>query len=108
MNKEFIYYLALIIEKKWGMFMKSIVEEALARAEREKKERIEGRGFEDVEDEILQVLHELKTVIKVIGVGGGGCNTITRMYEEGIEGQSLLPSIQMSSTFTTQRPTGEF
>jgi len=72
------------------MFMKSIVEEALARAEREKRERIEGRGFEDVEDEILQVLHELKTVIKVIGVGGGGCNTITRMYEEGIEGADLI------------------
>jgi cell division protein FtsZ len=72
------------------MFMKSIVEEALARAEREKRERIEGRGVEDVEDEILQTLHELRTVIKVIGVGGGGCNTISRMFEEGIEGAELI------------------
>lgn len=70
--------------------MKSIVEEALARAEKEKKERMEGRGAENVEDEILQTLRELRTVIKVIGVGGGGCNTISRMFEEGVEGAELI------------------
>lgn len=68
--------------------MKSIVEEALARAEKEKKKFKEKP--EDVEDEILQMLHELRTVIKVIGVGGSGCNTITRMYEEGIDGAELI------------------
>ena len=70
--------------------MKSIVEEALARAERERKEKLEKKGVEDVEDDILQTLHELRTVIKVIGVGGSGCNTISRMYEEGIEGAELI------------------
>ncbi len=64
--------------------MESLVREALARAEEEK------RLTEAEEDEILQVLHELKTVIKVIGVGGSGCNTITRMYDEGIEGAELI------------------
>ena len=64
--------------------MDSIIKSALERAKEEKRE------VEDVEEEILQVLHELKTVIKVIGVGGAGCNTITRMFEEGIEGAELI------------------
>ncbi len=68
--------------------MRSIIEEALERAERE---RIEGLGpAEDVEDEILEVLEQLKTNIKVIGVGGSGCNTVSRMYEEGIAGAELI------------------
>ncbi|RLI80440.1 cell division protein FtsZ [Archaeoglobales archaeon] len=69
--------------------MKSIVEEALQRAEREKRAKIEREPVEGVEDEIIQLLHELKTVIKVIGVGGSGCNTVSRMYEAGIEGADL-------------------
>ncbi len=68
--------------------MKSLIEEALERAERE---RLEGlRPAEDVEDEILEMLEQLKTNIKVIGVGGAGCNTITRMFEEGIAGAELI------------------
>ncbi len=66
--------------------MKSLVEEALARAEMEKHRA----PAENVEDEILQMLHELKTVIRVIGVGGSGCNTVTRMFEEGIDGAELI------------------
>ncbi len=65
--------------------MESLVREALARAERERR-----IPAEDLEEDILQVLEELRTVIKVIGVGGSGCNTITRMFEEGIEGAELI------------------
>ena len=65
--------------------MESLVKEALARAERERK-----MPAEDVEEDILQVLEELRTVIKVIGVGGSGCNTISRMFDEGIEGAELI------------------
>ncbi|AKG92562.1 cell division protein FtsZ [Geoglobus ahangari] len=66
--------------------MDSIVREAIKRANEER------RAFtrEDEDDEILQMLHELKTVIRVVGVGGSGCNTITRMFEEGIEGAELI------------------
>jgi len=42
--------------------MDSLVREALARAEMEKK------PVEGLEEEILQALEELKTVIKVIGL----------------------------------------
>ncbi len=64
--------------------MESIVKEAIKRANEER------RPYTTEEDEILQILHELKTVIKVVGVGGSGCNTITRMFEEGIEGAELI------------------
>ena len=30
-----------------------------------------------------------KGIIKVIGVGGGGCNAVRNMYNEGIEGVTL-------------------
>ena len=63
--------------------MESIVKAALAK----EKENV---PIEEEEEEIIQTLEELKTVIKVIGVGGGGCNTITRMFEEGIEGAELI------------------
>ncbi len=65
--------------------MESLVREALARAERERR-----APAEDLEEDILQVLEELRTVIKVIGVGGSGCNTVSRMFDEGIEGAELI------------------
>lgn len=63
--------------------MKSIVEEALSRA-KEESEHI-SRNNDDLE----QVLRSLMTKITVIGCGGGGCNTIHRMKEEGILGTTL-------------------
>jgi len=36
-----------------------------------------------------QVEDRSKGIIKVIGVGGGGCNAVRNMYDEGIEGVSL-------------------
>lgn len=40
------------------------------------------RDFEPVED-------LMQNIIKVIGVGGGGCNAVSRMYDEGIQGVSF-------------------
>ena len=31
----------------------------------------------------------MQNIIKVIGVGGGGCNAVSRMYKEGIQGVSF-------------------
>ncbi|MFO7967008.1 MAG: cell division protein FtsZ [Archaeoglobaceae archaeon] len=42
------------------------------------------------EEEIVQMLQELKTDIRVLGVGGAGCNTVNRMFEDGIEGAELV------------------
>jgi len=45
----------------------------------------EGEGVEVLEDRDLEsILERSRTVIKVIGCGGSGTNTIQRMTEEGI------------------------
>lgn len=45
---------------------------------------------EDVDKELEQLLESLQVNIKVAGCGGGGCNTITRTFEEGIHGAELI------------------
>ncbi len=40
--------------------------------------------------ELEEILKSLKTNIKIIGCGGGGSNTITRIMEEGIVGAELI------------------
>jgi len=48
-------------------------------------------GMDDFDSEDLEtILTRSKTVIKVIGCGGGGTNTIQRMTEEGIFGAELF------------------
>lgn len=64
--------------------MKSIVEEALNRA----NNMVISEGEED--KELEEILAELQTQIVVIGCGGSGSNTITRMSEEGIHGAELI------------------
>ena len=67
--------------------MKSIIDEALSRAE------LEGRTSPpssiQSDEELVTVLEQLTTVIRVIGSGGGGSNTIARLSEAGIEGAEL-------------------
>ena len=40
--------------------------------------------------ELEAVLASLKTNIKVVGCGGGGCNTINRLAEEGLSGADMI------------------
>ncbi|WP_292370907.1 cell division protein FtsZ [Methanoregula sp. UBA64] len=63
--------------------MRSIVEEALTKA------RDETAAPSQNNEDLDQILSELKTEITVIGCGGSGSNTITRMMEEGIHGAKL-------------------
>ena len=64
--------------------MRSIVEEALTKA------RDETVSVSQNNEDLDQILAELKTEITVIGCGGGGSNTISRMMEEGIHGAKLI------------------
>ena len=43
-------------------------------------------------DELLNfgLEHTRSSIIKVIGVGGGGCNAVKNMFEEGIEGVNFM------------------
>ena len=43
---------------------------------------------EILQDFILPVEDKMQGIIKVIGVGGGGCNAVRNMYNEGVEGVS--------------------
>ncbi|RLG16946.1 cell division protein FtsZ, partial [Nanoarchaeota archaeon] len=67
--------------------MASIIEEAIEETPVEgvKAPRIESKT-KDVDRELLELLEKKRTAIKVVGVGGGGGNTITRMSEVGIVG----------------------
>lgn len=84
--------------------MKSIIDEALNRAEFEGRaapkratendedlevRRAPAKVMENDED-LVAILEGLTTVIKVIGCGGGGSNTIERLAETGIEGAELF------------------
>ncbi|MDY6931942.1 MAG: cell division protein FtsZ [Halobacteriota archaeon] len=69
--------------------MKSIVEEALSRAEVVTASR-ERSSSSECDEELERILQELKTDIKVVGCGGGGSNTVQRMEEEGIKGAELF------------------
>ncbi|HOO52768.1 MAG TPA: cell division protein FtsZ [Methanothrix sp.] len=86
------------------MDVKSIIDEALNRAELEGR-TAPSRSMENDEDldsrmapsrsrgndeDLVAVLEQLTTVIRVIGCGGGGSNTIERLAETGIEGAELF------------------
>ncbi|MCE5295691.1 MAG: cell division protein FtsZ [Euryarchaeota archaeon] len=72
--------------------MKSLVEEALAK-ENDVPMRPEPRMqmmpppmMDNSDAELIELLQKLRTNIKIIGVGGGGSNTISRISEENIAG----------------------
>lgn len=76
--------------------MKSIVRDMISRPPVERSPSamppppevpIEPLGADD--EDLEKVLEGLKTCIKIIGCGGGGCNTINRIVEAGIPGVSL-------------------
>ena len=75
--------------------MKSIISEALDRAQEE--ERLKGSS-EIPEDpsvspddlELEKILESLRVNIKIFGCGGGGSNTVNRLVESGISGADLF------------------
>ena len=57
--------------------MKYIIDDAMGRAEAES--RVKPSSMIKSDEELVSVLEELTTVIRVIGCGGGGSNTIDRL-----------------------------
>ena len=39
----------------------------------------------EIEPDVTEVKKKDKTIIKIIGVGGGGCNAVRHMYNKGIK-----------------------
>lgn len=74
--------------------MKSIVQEVLSRSTTEafapEVAPIRERTHTADDEELERVLAGLKTNIKIVGCGGGGCNTVNRLVEAGVLGAELF------------------
>ncbi len=66
--------------------MKTVVERAVKRAREEMKQKQKSSHDEELD----KILREAMPVIKVVGVGGAGNNTISRLHEMGIHGAELV------------------
>jgi len=72
--------------------MQSVIKESLIRAEDRPapfQEQSQVGGFAADDTELEKILASLRTNIKIVGVGGGGTNTIDRLVEAGIVGAEL-------------------
>jgi len=75
--------------------MKSIIDEALARHDEQKKaqEISKAAGIykeSPDDDELKKLVEALKINVKIIGCGGGGSNTINRLNETGVVGAQMM------------------
>ncbi len=46
--------------------------------------------YQSMDEELIDVLRSLKTNIRIVGCGGSGSNTVTRIMEEGIQGAEVI------------------
>ncbi len=71
--------------------MRPLAQEILAHLPTDKKSGPSSPPSPSSDDaELEAVLASLKTNIKVVGCGGGGCNTINRLSEEGLAGAEMI------------------
>jgi len=67
--------------------LKTVVSKALKRIRDDAdKVKPKKRKYTDDDESLVKLLENSKAKIRVVGVGGGGCNTIQRMTEVGILG----------------------
>jgi len=67
--------------------MKKIIRAGPAAA---KQIDVKGSKTSDVDQQLIRLLEGLKTSIKVVGAGGAGCNTVSRLTEMGVEGAETI------------------
>jgi cell division protein FtsZ len=77
------------------MHLKSIISEALERAEKEERLKQSAEFSEDPNQspddaELEKILESLRVNIKIFGCGGGGSNTVNRLVESGMSGADLF------------------
>jgi cell division protein FtsZ len=73
-----------------GPFMKSFISDAMSRAGSANDPSMSVYKAQSAEDEELEkILMSLKTNIKILGCGGGGSNTIDRLYATNIKDAEL-------------------
>ena len=61
-------------------------------------------------EEVIPFFNEVKDtmqgIIKVVGVGGGGCNAVRNMYNEGVAGVTYAASYYIISSHTQKHIAG--
>ena len=77
------------------MHLKSIISEALERAQEEERlkhsaDRYGDPGVSPDDAELEKILETLRVNIKIFGCGGGGSNTVNRLVEAGMNGAELI------------------
>jgi len=65
--------------------MKKVIRSGSAR-----EDRFEPGQLSEVDQQLMKLVDGLRTSIRVVGVGGAGCNTVTRLSEMGIEGAETI------------------
>ena len=66
------------------------IDDAIKESEQRMEEKTPEKLSSDIDDDLIELIKEAKTNIFVVGAGGAGNNTITRLNEMGIEGATTI------------------
>ena len=66
------------------------IDDAIKESEQRMEEKTPERISSNIDDDLMDLINEAKTSIFVVGAGGAGNNTITRLNEIGIEGATTI------------------
>ncbi len=70
--------------------MKSIVDKVLKEVNEKSAEEQAAEMLSPDDEELRKLVESLQVNIKIVGCGGGGSNTINRLFHEGITGAELI------------------
>ena len=66
------------------------IDDAIKESEQRMEEKTPEKVSSDIDDELINIIKGVKTNIFVVGAGGAGNNTISRLNEMGIEGATTI------------------
>ena len=66
------------------------IDDAIKESEQRMEEKTPEKLSSDIDDELIDIMKGVKTNIFVVGAGGAGNNTISRLNEMGIEGATTI------------------
>ena len=66
------------------------IDDAIKESEQRMEEKTPDKLSSDIDDELIDIMKGVKTNIFVVGAGGAGNNTISRLNEMGIEGATTI------------------
>ena len=66
------------------------IDDAIKESEQRMEEKAPEKLSSDIDDDLIEIIKGVKTNIFVVGAGGAGNNTISRLNEMGIEGATTI------------------